>query len=160
METNEVQRAVSLALSSAVKGTKRRTKGLLSRAEDAVEGASELADLGSDLSAVFGELGQAGGNDFDDDELTAELEVRACACLCVCAWVWTLLALCTQAMVGADVDAPEEAAVATASAAAARDSPLSGTIEYYPVAPVAPAAPKHHTVAALPIAGVVASEAH
>lgn len=57
----------------AVKKSKRSTRGLLSKAETAVEESAELNDMSSDIQAVMGELGQQGTDVFDEDELAAEL---------------------------------------------------------------------------------------
>ena len=74
IESASVQHVVTQALSAAVKKSKRSTKGLLSRAEAAADGASDMAELNQDLAATLGEMSQ---NDHDDDELMAEIESMA-----------------------------------------------------------------------------------
>jgi len=73
LESAAVQKSVSEALASAVKKSKRSTRGLLSKAETAVEESAELNDMSSDIAQVMGELGQQGTDAFDEDELAAEL---------------------------------------------------------------------------------------
>ena len=108
LEMSEVQRSVALALSGAVKGMKRGTKGLLDKAETAVEGAQELGDLQNDISAVFSELSTTVQPDLDHDDLEEELlELMA--------------------------EQPEPGAPEVARASEA--SLLSGTIDLYPAAP-------------------------
>ena len=65
-----LQREVASALSASVSTSKKKSKGLLSRTETAVDEAAELKDLAEDISNVMGGL----QNDvFDEDELEAEL---------------------------------------------------------------------------------------
>jgi len=73
LESASVQKSVSEALASAVKKSKRSTRGLLSKAESCVEDSAEMHDLNSDIQAVMGELGNQGGDAFDEDELEREL---------------------------------------------------------------------------------------
>ena len=72
LESAQVNSAVTQALSLAVKQSRKSSKGLLSRAENAADGAAELADLSADMASVLGEIG-AGTNECDDDELMEEL---------------------------------------------------------------------------------------
>lgn len=65
-----LQREVASALSASVSTSKKKSKGLLSRTETAVDEAAELKDLAEDISNAMGGL----QNDvFDEDELEAEL---------------------------------------------------------------------------------------
>ena len=65
-----LQREVASALSASVATSKKKSKGLLSRTETAVDEAAELKDLAEDISNAMGGL----QNDvFDEDELEAEL---------------------------------------------------------------------------------------
>jgi hypothetical protein len=65
-----LQREVATALSASVAVAKKKTHGLLSKAEDAVDAAVELKDFAEDVSQAFGGL-QA--DNFDEDELLDEL---------------------------------------------------------------------------------------
>jgi hypothetical protein len=71
---SELQKQVASALSASVATTKKKTKGLLSKAETAVDEAIELKDFAEDVTAALGGL-QA--EQFDEDELMAELEELA-----------------------------------------------------------------------------------
>jgi ATP-dependent Lon protease len=73
MEQATMQRAVATALSSTAKDMKK-DKALLAKAEGAVEEAQEARDLAEDLGTVMSELGASSAQDFDDEELMAELE--------------------------------------------------------------------------------------
>jgi len=65
-----LQREVASALSASVSTSKKKSKGLLSRTETAVDEAAELKDLAEDISNVMGGL----QNDvWDEEELEAEL---------------------------------------------------------------------------------------
>lgn len=65
-----LQREVASALSASVSTSKKKSKGLLSRTETAVDEAAELKDLAEDISNAMGGL----QNDvFDEEELEAEL---------------------------------------------------------------------------------------
>lgn len=66
-----LQREVASALSASVASTKKKTKGLMSKAEDAVDGATELKDFADDIAQTLGTLQT---DTFDDDELLEELE--------------------------------------------------------------------------------------
>lgn len=73
LESAVLQKSVSDALAQAVKKSKRSTRGLLSKAESAVEDTAELNEVSSEIAQVMGELGQQGTEAFDEDELAAEL---------------------------------------------------------------------------------------
>ena len=66
-----LQKEVASALTASVATAKKRTKGLLTKAEDAVDGAVELRDFAEDVASTFGGLQQ---DQFDDDELLEELQ--------------------------------------------------------------------------------------
>jgi hypothetical protein len=66
-----LQKEVATALSASVAVAKKRTAGLLSKAEDAVDSAVELKDFAEDVSQAFGGL-QA--DNYDEDELLDELQ--------------------------------------------------------------------------------------
>lgn len=66
-----LQKEVATALSASVAVAKKKTIGLMSKTEDAVDAAVELKDFAEDVSSVLGGL-QA--DNFDDDELLEELE--------------------------------------------------------------------------------------
>jgi hypothetical protein len=66
-----LQREVASALSASVASTKKKTKGLLSKTENAVDSAVELKDFAEDIAQTLGGLQT---DVYDDDELLAELE--------------------------------------------------------------------------------------
>ena len=74
MENQQMASQVTEALSVAMKSTKRSSKGLLNRAEGALDDAHEMADLVSDVGAMWGELG-GGANALDEDEEALEAEL-------------------------------------------------------------------------------------
>ena len=57
--------------SRCVCGSKKKTAGLLSKTEDAVDSAVELKDFAEDVSQAFGGLQS---DNFDEDELLEELQ--------------------------------------------------------------------------------------
>lgn len=65
-----LQREVATALSASVSVAKKKTVGLLSKTEDAVDAAVELKDFAEDVSQAFGGLQT---DTFDEDELLEEL---------------------------------------------------------------------------------------
>lgn len=65
-----LQKEVASALSTAVASTKKKTKGLLSKAEDAADGATEMKDFADDVAHALGSIQV---DTFDDDELLDEL---------------------------------------------------------------------------------------
>jgi hypothetical protein len=71
---SELQKQVASALSASVASTKKKTKGLLDKAETAVDEAIELKDFAEDVTAALGGLQV---DQFDEDELMAELEEMA-----------------------------------------------------------------------------------
>ena len=66
-----LQKEVASALSASVASTKKKTKGLMSKTEDAVDGATELKDFAEEIAQTLGTLQT---DVFDDDELMQELE--------------------------------------------------------------------------------------
>ena len=66
-----LQKEVATALSASVAVAKKKTAGLLSKTEDAVDSAVELKDFAEDVSQAFGGL-QA--DNYDEDELLEELQ--------------------------------------------------------------------------------------
>jgi hypothetical protein len=66
-----LQREVASALSASVASTKKKTKGLLSKTENAVDSAVELKDFAEDVAQTLGGLQT---DVYDDDDLLAELE--------------------------------------------------------------------------------------
>ena len=74
LQSSALQRDVASALSSAVKSTKVKTKGLLEKTEDAVDTSAELKDAFEDITEVLGGLNR---NEFDDEELMAEIEAMS-----------------------------------------------------------------------------------
>lgn len=66
-----LQQELAVALKSTVGAVKKKQKGLLNKAEEAVDGQQELADDVADIAAVFEGLQPTG--DADEDELLDEL---------------------------------------------------------------------------------------
>ena len=66
-----LQKEVASALSASVASTKKKTKGLMGKTEEAVDGATELKDFAEDIAHTLGTLQTEA---FDDDELLEELE--------------------------------------------------------------------------------------
>lgn len=75
LESSALQREVATALSASIATTKKKTKGLLEKAENAVDGSAELRDAVEDISEVMG--GLATNDNYDEDELMEELELMA-----------------------------------------------------------------------------------
>ena len=69
---SEMQRTIADALSHSSKGIQKH-KDLLKHAENAIDGATEVRDFADDLNGVIGDFASGSTNDFDDDELMAEL---------------------------------------------------------------------------------------
>lgn len=65
-----LQKEVASALSTAVASTKKKTKGLLTKAEDAADGATELKDFAEDVAQALGSIQM---EVYDDDDLMQEL---------------------------------------------------------------------------------------
>ena len=70
LESSELNKEVSDAMSASLKKARKGLKGLTGRVDDAVEGASELSDLSNEVASL---LGEGARDTFDDDELEAEL---------------------------------------------------------------------------------------
>lgn len=66
-----LQKEVASALSASVASTKKKTKGLMGKTEEAVDGATELKDFAEDIAQTLGTLQTEA---FDEDELLEELE--------------------------------------------------------------------------------------
>jgi len=75
LESSALQREVATALSASVAATKKKTKGLLEKAESAVDDSAELRDAVDDISEVMGGLNT--GDQYDEDDLLEELELMA-----------------------------------------------------------------------------------
>ena len=75
LESSALQREVATALSASVAATKKKTKGLLEKAESAVDDSAELRDAVEDISEVMGGLNT--GDQYDEDDLMEELELMA-----------------------------------------------------------------------------------
>jgi len=75
LESSALQREVASALSASIATTKKKTKGLLEKAESAVDDSSELRDAVEDINDVMG--GLARQDDYDEDDLMEELELMA-----------------------------------------------------------------------------------
>tara|TARA_B100001173_G_scaffold308643_1_gene319329 strand:- start:1318 stop:2097 length:780 start_codon:yes stop_codon:yes gene_type:complete len=73
LEDAQLQKEITSALSSGVKKVRKNQKGLLTRAEQAVDGATEVKDIADDVAGVFD--GLALQNPFDEDDLVQELEL-------------------------------------------------------------------------------------
>jgi len=73
LEQTALQREVASALGATAKSLKSQ-KGLLAKAEDAVDAAAEMRDLHEDLSQVMAGLGESTSNDYDEDDLMEELQ--------------------------------------------------------------------------------------
>lgn len=111
LESSALQREIASALSASIQSTKVKTKGLLEKAESAVDDSAELKDAFEDISEVLGGLAK---NDFDEEELMAEIE----------------------AMGAADADADAAPTAAAPTAAASPDAIVVGIDpSLYPSAP-------------------------
>ena len=73
LESSALQREVATALSASIATTKKKTKGLLEKAESAVDGSAELKDAVEDINEVMGGLSTT--DQFDEDDLLEELEL-------------------------------------------------------------------------------------
>lgn len=73
MEQTALSQEVAQALGATAKSLKKN-KALLSQAEDNVDAAVEARDVHDDMAAVMSTLGESASNNYDDDELMAELE--------------------------------------------------------------------------------------
>lgn len=72
LQSSALQREIASALSASIATTKKRTKGLLEKAEDAVDGSAELRDAAEEINEVMGGLAKT--DDYDEDDLLDELE--------------------------------------------------------------------------------------
>ena len=75
LESSALQREIASALSASIATTKKRTKGLLEKAESAVDGSAELHDVAQEINEVMGGLAKV--DDYDEDDLMEELELLA-----------------------------------------------------------------------------------
>jgi hypothetical protein len=74
------QAAMHKTLTSALASTSKSMKAdgkMLSKAESAIDDATEARDMASDLNGVMAEFAANGTGDVDDDDLLAELEAMA-----------------------------------------------------------------------------------
>lgn len=69
-----LQKEVATALSASVAVAKKKTAGLLSKTEDAVDSAIELKDFAEDVSSAMGGLQT---DNYDEDELLEELNAMS-----------------------------------------------------------------------------------
>jgi len=74
LSQSALQKEIATALSASVATTKRKTKGLLSKTEDAVDGATELRDFAEDVASTLTGIQQ---DTFDEQELLDELDAMA-----------------------------------------------------------------------------------
>jgi len=72
LDGQELQREIASALAASVATTKTKTKGLLTKTENAVDTMEEMRDAFEEVGQVLGSL--QSGTDVDDDELAAELD--------------------------------------------------------------------------------------
>lgn len=73
LENSAMQKQVAAALGATAK-TLKKERGILSKAENAVEAASEMRDLHEDLTSIMSGLGDSAAADYDEDELLGELQ--------------------------------------------------------------------------------------
>lgn len=73
LEQTALQKEVAAALGASAKSLKRE-KGLISKAEDAVDTAAEVRDMHEDLTQVMSGLGDTVFPDVDEEELLSELQ--------------------------------------------------------------------------------------
>lgn len=69
-----LHRELATALKSTTEGVKAKNKGLLSMAESAVDGSTEIRDDIEDIAAVFEGMAPAYDTGADEDDLLAELD--------------------------------------------------------------------------------------
>ena len=105
LDGQELQREIASALAASVATTKSKTKGLLSKTENAVDGMEEMRDAFEEVGQALG--GLQSNNEVDDDDLAAELDEMIAVSMPEDA---------TEAATGSR--AVEEAAAAAAAAAA------------------------------------------
>jgi charged multivesicular body protein 6 len=75
LQSSALQREVASALSASIATTKKKTRGLLEKAESAVDGSAELRDVAEEINEVMGGLAKA--DDYDEEDLLEELELLA-----------------------------------------------------------------------------------
>ena len=75
LQSSALQREVASALSASIATTKKKTKGLLEKAENAVDGSAELRDVAEEINEVMGGLAKV--DDYDEEDLLEELELLA-----------------------------------------------------------------------------------
>jgi len=75
LQSSALQREVASALSASIASTKKKTKGLLEKAESAVDGSAELRDVAEEINEVMGGLAKV--DDYDEEDLLEELELLA-----------------------------------------------------------------------------------
>jgi len=76
------QAAMQKTLTSALASTSKRMKAdgkMLSKAERAIDDASEARDMATDLNGVMAEFAHSGAGDVGEEDLVAELEAMAAA---------------------------------------------------------------------------------
>ena len=66
LQSSALQREVATALSASIATTKKKTKGLLEKAESAVDGSAELRDVAEEINEVMGGLAKA--DDYDEED--------------------------------------------------------------------------------------------
>lgn len=71
LQSSALQREIASALSASIATTKRKTRGLLEKTETAVDDSAEMQDTFDDISEVLGGLSR---NEYEDDDILAELE--------------------------------------------------------------------------------------
>ena len=67
LQSSALQREVASALSASIATTKKKTRGLLEKAESAVDGSAELRDVAEEINEVMGGLAKA--DDYDEEDL-------------------------------------------------------------------------------------------
>ena len=72
LDGQELQREIASALAASVATTKSKTKGLLTKTENAVDSMEEMRDAFEEVGQALG--GLQANNEVDDDELAAELD--------------------------------------------------------------------------------------
>ncbi len=75
LESSALQREVASALSASIATTKKKTRGLLEKAETAVDDSAELRDAVDDISEVMGGLAKV--DEYDEADLMEELELMS-----------------------------------------------------------------------------------
>lgn len=73
LQQTALQREVAAAIGASTRSLKK-DRALLTKAEGAVEAASEMRDLHDDIAQTMGELGSSSHTEYDDDELWLEVQ--------------------------------------------------------------------------------------